>query len=57
MLWTQAEWRLHSQGKALLELPIVDVMKIGESEPQEFKASSDYFSSGSGNNNNNTTYL
>jgi hypothetical protein len=33
MLWTQAEWRLHPQGKALLELPIVDVMKIGESEP------------------------
>ena len=43
MLRTQNEWRMHPQGKALLELPVVDIIKIGESEPQQFKD----------NNNNN----
>jgi hypothetical protein len=37
MLRTQDEWRVHSQGKALLELPVVDIVKIGESNPEEFK--------------------
>jgi hypothetical protein len=37
MLRTQDDWRLHPQGKALLELPVVDVIKLGESEPQGFK--------------------
>ena len=41
MLRTQDEWRLHPQGKALLGLPVVDVIKIGESEPQEFKDRND----------------
>lgn len=37
MLRTQDEWRSHSQGKALLELPVVDIIKMDESEPQKFQ--------------------
>lgn len=33
MLRTQDEWRSHPQGKALSDLPVVDIIKIGKSEP------------------------
>lgn len=41
MLRTQDEWRSHPQGKALLELPVVDLIKIDEGEPQKFQENSD----------------
>jgi CoA-transferase family III len=34
MLRTQDEWRSHPQGKALSDLPVVDIIKIGKSEPE-----------------------
>ena len=56
MLRTQDEWRLHPQGKALLELPVVDVLKIGESEPQEFKGSGNNKNNGGGHSGKNEIY-
>lgn len=34
MLRTQEEWRSHPQGKALNDLPVVDIIKMGKSEPE-----------------------
>ena len=34
MLRTQEQWRLHPQGKALNDLPVVDIIKVGKSEPE-----------------------
>jgi hypothetical protein len=34
MLRTEDEWRAHPQGKSLSKLPVVDVVKIGESESE-----------------------
>jgi len=33
---TRAEWRKHPQGKALMELPVITVEKIGDSAPEPF---------------------
>jgi CoA-transferase family III len=36
-LRTQKEWRDSLQGKALLKVPVVEIIKIGESDPEKFK--------------------
>jgi hypothetical protein len=33
---TRAEWRKHPQGKALMELPVITIEKIGDSAPEPF---------------------
>lgn len=38
VLRTQKEWRDSRQGKALLNVPLVDIIKIGESDPERFRA-------------------
>ena len=36
-LRTQKEWRDSQQGKELLNVPVVEIIKIGESDPEKFK--------------------
>jgi hypothetical protein len=37
-LHTQQEWRDSRQGRELLNVPVVDIIKIGESDPEKFRA-------------------
>jgi hypothetical protein len=39
VLRTQKEWRDSRQGKVLLKVPVVEIIKIGESDPEKFKDS------------------
>lgn len=37
VLRTQRQWRDSQQGKELLKVPVVDIIKIGESDPEKFR--------------------